>query len=258
MRKLILPIAVLAPLLALTACDHYHSHNADDDVGISNPVVPAGGVDFGVMSHFDHDYASRDISSSSDQDGFEFSLAEDSVVVISMTGYGGFDGFLDLYDSNFGFITGDDNGGPSPDPLLVGTLGAGDYFFVAGGSGSSTGSYDVDISVEPLGGSDFGVMVSSDSFIDNGAAIDDAFDVDSFILTVYSNLVGDFYVTTTSGSFDGNLEILDEYGTQLLYDDPSGNADPAAINIALTPGTYIVRVGASSGSGDYSMQIDVN
>lgn len=257
MKKLILPMAMLAPLLAFTACDRHH-HNNDDDVGISTPVVPAGGLDFGLFNHFDHDFANRDISSSADQDGFEFSLAEDSVLVISMTGYGGFDGYLDLYDSNFGFITGDDNGGPSPDPLIVGTLGAGDYFVVVGGSGSSTGNYDIDISVEPTGGSDFGTMVASDSFVDNGGVITDSFDVDSYILTVLSNLVGDFYVTTTSGSFDGNLEVLDEYGTQLVWDDPSGNADPAAINIALTPGTYIVRVGASSGSGNYSMQIDVN
>lgn len=259
MRKLIPIIAIMAPLLALTACDRHYSHNSDDDVGISNPVVPAGGSDFGLLNQFDHAFDdTRNISSSGDEDGFEFSLSESSVVVITATGYGGFDAFLDLYDFNFNFITGDDNGGPSPDPAIVGTLGAGDYFVVVGGSGSSTGDYDIDISVEPLGGSDFGVMVPTDSFIDNGGAIDDAFDVDSYIITVLTNVTGDFYVTTTFGSFDGNLEIIDEYGSQLFYGDPSGNADPAAINIALTPGTYIVRVGGSSGSGDYSMQIDVN
>jgi hypothetical protein len=43
-----------------------------------------------------------------------------------------------------------------------------------------------------------------------------------------------------------------------VFDDPAGGNDPFLINEALGPGTYIVRIGTSSGSGDYSLQIDVN
>lgn len=258
MRKLSLAMLMVSPLLALTACHPHHDDYDDDDDVVVTPYVPGGGVDWGLFNHFEHDFASRDISDSVDQDGFEFDLAEDSVVVITITGFGGFDGYLDLYYDDFNFITGDDDGGPGGDAVLVGSLSAGGYFVVVGGSGASTGSYDIDISVEPMGGADFGVLVPGDSFIDNGGVMDDSFDVDSYIFTVESNVVADFYMTTTSGALDPNFELLDEYGTVIVFDDPAGNADPFLINQALTPGTYIVRIGTASGSGAYSLQIDIN
>lgn len=256
MKKLFLPMLVL-PMIALTACHPHHEHYDDDDDDYYAPVVPSGGLDWGLFNHFEHDFAQRTIDSSADLDGFEFDLAEDSVVVITTTGFGGFDAFLDLYESDFDFITSDDNGGPGSDAVLVGTLTAGSYFVVVGGVGSSTGDYDIDISVEPLGGADFGVMFPSDSFIDNGGVIDDPFDVDSYVFTVYGNDVVDIFVVS-NGFMDGNLELLDEYGNVLRFVDPAGNADPFILNEALSPGTYIVRVGSNSGGDDYSLQIDVN
>ena len=247
MRKLILP-ALLLPLMFLAAC---HPERRKVVVEESPPVVPSGGLDWGAFNHFEHDFAQRSISSSSDQDGFEFYLNQSSLVVITVTGSGGLDAYLDLYDSGFDFIVGDDDGGPGNDPIIVGSLSAGGYFVVAGGFGSSTGDYDIDISVEPLGGADFGVLQINDSFVDNGGDISDAFDVDSYVFTVNTNVIADFYVTLTTGDYDGNLELLNEYGQVLAYHDPAGLADPFLINQALTPGTYIVRVGASSGSGDY-------
>ncbi|MBZ0137620.1 MAG: hypothetical protein K8I27_14735 [Planctomycetes bacterium] len=255
MRKLILP-AMMLSLVVLGGCHHHDEESNDNDFDYQ-PVVPSGGLDWGLFNHFEHDYASFDINSGSDQDGFEFDLAEDSVVVITTTGYGGFDAFLDLYDSNFGFITSDDNGGPSPDAVLVGTLNAGSYFVVVGGSGGSTGDYDIDISVEPLGGSDFGGMYPTDSFLDNGGVIDDPFDVDSYVFTIYGNDTVDIYVVSNL-LMDSNLELLDEYGSQIAFIDPLNNDDPFILAMALTPGTYIARVGSSSGGDDYSVQIDVN
>jgi hypothetical protein len=256
MRILILPMLILS-LALLAGCHYHHEEYRTDGGGGGSPSVPVGGVDWGLFNHFEHDFASRTISSSSDLDGFEFDLAQDSVVVITTTGFGGFDPFLDLYFADFTYITGDDDGGPGSDAVLVGTLGAGSYFVVVGGSGSSTGDYDIDISVEPLGGADFGVMFPNDSFIDNGGSITDVFDVDSYIFTIYGNSIVDIYVVS-GGGMDGNLELLNEYGQVIDFDDPAGNSDPFLINQALTPGTYIVRVGASSGADDYSLQIDVN
>ncbi|MCB9895484.1 MAG: hypothetical protein H6839_13635 [Planctomycetes bacterium] len=256
MRKLIAPMLLIVPMLALSAC-HPESVRVHHDDGPKN-YVPSGGLDWGTFNHFEHDFATRDISSSSDQDGFEFFLAESSVVVITTTASGGFDPFLDLYEDNFDFITGDDDGGPGNDAVLVGTLSAGGYFVVVGGSGASTGTYDIDISVEPLGGADFGEMFPSDSFVDNGGVMDDAFDVDSYVFTVFSSVSADIVMTTTAGALDPNLELVDEYGTVILFNDPAGMADPDALGVSLTPGTYIVRIGTSSGSGDYSLQIDIN
>ena len=256
MKKLILPMLML-PLIALTACHPHHDHHDDDDDVVFVPTVPSGGLDWGFFNHFEHDFAQRTIGSSSDQDGFEFDLAEDSVVVITTTAAAGLDPFLDLYDANLDFITSDDNGGPGSDAVLVGTLNSGSYVVVVGGIGSSTGDYDIDISVEPLGGADFGQMFPNDSFIDNGGMIDDAFDVDSYVFTIYGNDIVDIFVTS-NGFMDGNLELIDEYGTVLNFDDPAGNNDPFMLNQGLNPGTYIVRVGSNSGGDDYSVQIDVN
>jgi hypothetical protein len=254
MNKLILPM-LLASLFVLSACHPEHSHR--DDHHDDGPVLPAGGLNWGTLNHFDHDFDSTTISSSGDQDGYEFFLPEDSVVVITTTG-SGVDTFLDLYFDDFTFIAGDDDGGPGADAVLVGTLDAGGYFLIVGGTGGSTGSFELDISVEPQGGADFGEMSPGDSFIDNGASMDDAFDVDSFIFTIFGNDLVDIYMTTTSGLLDANLELLDEYGNVIVFDDPAGGNDPFLINEPLTPGTYIVRIGTSSGGGNYSLQIDVN
>lgn len=250
-----LPLLLIAPLALLTAC-HIHEDEEDDDFFVVEEVPP-GGVDWGTFNHFEHDFNTASISTSDDKDGYEFFLAEDSVVVLTTTG-GGVDTFLDLYEGGFDFIAGNDNGGPGTDSIIVASLPPGDYFAVVGGVGGSTGDYDVDISVEPMGGADFGEMFSGDSFVDTGGVIDDPFDVDSYIFTVYNNVTADIFVTTVSGSFDGNLELVDEYGGVIVFTDPAGNADPDILNEPLTPGTYIVRVGASSGSGAYDTQIDVN
>jgi len=256
MKKLILPMLVLS-MIALSGCHYHDEHHHDDDDGGYSPVVPSGGLDWGMFNHFEHDFAERTIGSSGDQDGFEFDLAEDSVVVITTTAFGSLDPFLDLYESDFDFITSDDNGGPGVDAVLVGTLTAGSYFVVVGGVGSTSGDYDIDISVEPLGGADFGGMFPSDSFIDNAGVIDDPFDVDSYVFTIYGNDVVDIYVVS-NGFMDGNLELINEYGAVLNFDDPAGNDDPFMLNQALDPGTYLVRVGSNSGGDDYSLQIDVN
>lgn len=255
--KRFLMVLLAAPVFFLAACDDDEFEDEDDDVIIID-TVPAGGRDFGLLLTFDHDFADRDISDSQDLDGFEFSISQDSVVVITLTGVGGFDGFLDLYERNtFDFLSGDDNGGPGVDPVLVGSLAAGEYFVVVGGSGSDIGSYAIDITVEPQGGADLGILGVPDSLVDT-AALSDAADVDSYIFTVNSSGTLDVFLTRTTGDYDGNLQVLDEYGNELAFIDPVGDADPNALNIAITPGTYIVRVGATFGSGSYTVQVDVS
>lgn len=255
-RRLILPL-LMAPLFVLAACDDDHYYEDDQDVVIVDQV-PSGGDDFGLLDHFGHDFADRDISASDDQDGFTFTLAQDSLVVVTMTGVGGFDGYLDLYAGNFDFIAGDNDGGPGDDPVLVGVLDAGDYFVVAGGENYEEGDYGIDISVEPLGGADFGLMGVPDSLLDTGGDISDSLDVDSFVFTLESAAVVDVFLTRTSGNYDGNLELLDEYGNQVAFIDAPSDNDPEILLANLNAGTYIVRVGAGSGLGDYTLQIDTN
>lgn len=252
MRKL-LPLILIASLGALAGC---HYHEEDDDFEVIEEV-PVGGVNWGAMDHFEHEFAESTIANSEDKDGYDFFLNEESVVMLTTTGLG-VNTFLDLYDGGFDFIAGDDDGGPGTDSIVVATLPRGDYVAVVGGIGASTGDYDVDLSVEPIGGSDFGVMLINDSVVDSGGAIDDSFDVDSYIFTVYDEVFTDIFLTTTSGDMDGNLELLDEYGAVIVFTDPAGLTDPEIIDEPLNPGNYIVRVGSTSGSGTYDLQIDVN
>lgn len=254
-RRMMLPL-LLAPLFVLAACDD-DCYEDDDDFEVVEQV-PTGGDDFGLLDHFGHDFADRDISASDDQDGFTFTLAQDSLVVVTMTGVGGFDGYLDLYTAGFSFVAGDSNGGPGDDPVLVGVLDAGDYFVVAGGEYGVEGDYGIDISVEPLGGADFGIMTVPDSLIDTGGDISDSLDVDSFVFTIESSAVVDVFLTRTSGNYDGNLELLDEYGNQVAFIDAPSDNDPEILAANLGAGTYIVRVGAGSGFGDYTLQVDTN
>lgn len=249
------PLLLGLPLL-LAACDPEPVHYHDPSDGSFD--MPAGGADFGMLSHYDHAFAEDSITFAADEDAFEFYLPEESLVVITATGVGGFDAYLDLFAGGFEFLYGDDDGGPGLDPVLVGTLQAGDYFVILGGAGTSVGDYAIDISVEPLGGADMGVLAPSDTAVDNGGSISDIFDVDSYVFTVNDNVVVDIFLTRTAGDYDGNLELVNEYGQSLSFEDPLGDADPAILGAVLTPGTYIIRVGANFGSGTTHVQVDVN
>jgi hypothetical protein len=255
----LMPILALALLMSGCYVEHRSSVSDRHRGGGSRTVdiIPPGGADFGTMAHFDHAFAERTISNSTDLDGFEFRLAETSVVLMSVTGAGGLDAFIDLYHGNFTFIAGDNDGGPGLDPVIVGVFNAGNYFAVVGGIDGTTGDYDFDISVEPLGGVDFGVLTAPDSVIDDEGFLDDEFDIDSFIFTVMDNVVADIYLTGDP-TLDTNLQLMNEYGEEIAFVDDPGSPISDIIGQALAPGHYIVRVGTYSGSGGYTLEIDIS
>lgn len=245
---------LLLPALALAAC---HDHDDYDDDPPRKIVVPSGGRAFGVFNHFEHDFAQRDISGTFDQDGFTFSLAENSAVLITLTCAAGFNGFVDLYDGDFDFIAGDDHGGPGLDAVLVVELLAGDYIIIVGGIGSSKGDYDVDILVGTLGGLDMGVLESGDLVVDEEGSLADAEDTDCFFFTLLDDEVVNIYLTKLNGNYDGNLQLIDQFGQEVIWVDPAGDSNPAILSLALEPGSYMLVVGCSSGSGDYELAVDV-
>jgi len=248
----LLPVMALALLLSACYVERVEVVEREREV----QYIPPGGADFGLLSHFDHVFAERSISNSRDLDGYEFRLAQSSVVVITVTGYGGLDAFIDLYRANFTFIGGDSDGGPGLDPVIVGTFAAGDYFAVVGGVSGTTGDYDIDISVEPLGGADFGGLIAPTSVFDDEGFLDDAFDVDSYIFTIYDNVIADIYLYGDFG-LDTDLQLLNEYGQEIAYSDTIG-PDASIVGEALPPGTYIIRVGTFSGSGGYGLELFIS
>ena len=257
--RLLQVLTLIAPVLALSACHEevfHEEHHHDSDF---DPVgsVPAGGAAFGTFNQFEHDFSTQDIDSGSDRDGFTFSLAQESTFMLTVTAAGGLDAWVDLYDNNFNLLTGDDNGGPGLDPVLVGQLPAGSYFAVVGGVGSSTGGYDFDIVTGSLGGVDFGVLSPNTLYFDNGGAIDDPTDFDTYYFTLTTAQVMDFDLFRLTGSYDGNLQLVDQFGQEVFFDDPIGTADPSVLNMALNAGTYMLVVAAGTGSGTYEVQLNV-
>jgi len=251
MRRLLLLFTAVSAL-ALSACHHHHD---DDD---PPPDVPAGGAAFGVFLQFEHDFAERTISSTFDSDGFSFTLAEESTVMITVTALSSVDPFVDLYDSNMNFIVGDDNGGPGVDSIVVGQFAAGDYVAVVGGIGGSTGSYAIDILVGSLGGLDFEILTPPVSVGDSFGFIDNSLDADSYYFTLLTPAIVDISILRLNGDYDGNLQLVDQFGNEIAYIDPVLDGDPSIIGVNLTEGSYLVVVGATSGSGGYDIQIDAN
>lgn len=259
MLKLVQASLLLLPVLALSACDEEvfhedHHHDSDFDQ-VSH--VPAGGFAFGTFNQFEHDFSTQDIDSYADRDGFTFSLAQESTVMLTVTPAGGLDAWMDLYDNNFNLLTGDDNGGPGFDPVLVVQLEAGSYTVVVGGVGDSQGSYDFDIVTGSLGGVDFGILSPNTLYFDNGGAIDDPTDFDTYFFTLTSAEVMDFELIRTFGNYDGNIQLVDQFGQEVFFNDPAGTADPGVFSISLNAGTYMLVVGAGTGSGDYRVELNV-
>jgi hypothetical protein len=260
LRPRLFLMMALAGVLMLSGC--YVEHR-DDDRGSfrerprgSQQYVPPGGEDFGTLFHFNHVFSERSISNSTDLDGFEFRLAQQSVVLITVTGYSGLDAFIDLYRADFSFIGGDSDGGPGLDPLIVGTLAAGDYFVIVGGVDGTIGDYDIDISVEPLGGADFGGLMAPTAIVDDEGFLSGPEDIDSYIFTVYDTVFCDIYLTGDPG-LDTDLQLLNEYGQEIAYTDVVGpNAE--ILGETLAPGTYIIRVGTFSGSGGYTLELFIS
>jgi hypothetical protein len=260
LRAKLFLMMTLAGMLLVSGCDVEHRHHDRDFHrpigGGGEQYIPPGGEDFGTLFHFDHVFSERSISNSSDLDGFEFRLAQQSVVLITATSYGGLDAFLDLYRADFSFIGGDSDGGPGLDPILVGTFAAGDYFVVVGGVDGTVGDYDIDISVEPLGGADFGGLFAPTSVLDDLGFLDGPEDFDSYIFTVYDTVFCDIYLTGDPG-LDTDLQLLNEYGQEIAYTDVVGpNAE--ILGETLAPGTYIIRVGTFSGSGGYTLELFIS
>ncbi len=259
MFKLLQASLLLLPVLALSAChdEVFHEDRQHDSDFDQVSHVPAGGASFGTFNQFEHDFSTQDIDSYADRDGFTFSLAEESTVMITVSAAGGLDSWMDLYDNSFFLLTGDDNSGPGLDPVLVVQLDAGSYTVVVGGVGDSQGSYDFDIVTGSLGGVDFGFLSASTLYFDDGGAIDSSADFDTYYFTITSAQVIDFELFRLTGNYDGNLQLVDQFGQEVFFNDPAGDANPGAFNVALNAGTYMLVVAAGTGSGTYEIDIDV-
>ena len=259
---------VLRSLLTLTfaflvtslfgGCDDHH----DRVIYIDNGVListPPGGSDFGSLNHFDSPFASASISGSSDVDGFDFTLNQQSRIVISVESGGSLDPFVELYDDFGFFVVSDDDSGIGTDSLLVGVLEPGFYTALVWASdfSSTSGSYEITLLVGDADGSDFEEISLNQSVAANNRTFGpDA--TQTFVFTLPSQGFVDIETIPVAGDGDIALQIVDQLGNEVAFFDPAGTSLPSIIDEELGPGTYLLVVSNAVGADPATIDLSIN
>ena len=187
-----------------------------------------------------------------------FYVYEESVVTFDVDAeqYGSsLDAILELYDE-YGTSLDYSDDWDGADPYLEAYLSPGLYYVVVGGySGESIGWYEllIDWISGGVGGA---TSVEIPAQLSN--AIETIEEADTYSFYVYEESVVMFDVDAEQygSSLDAVLELYDEYGTSLDYNDDSGGHDPF-LTVLLWPGLYYLEVKGytSSSIGWYELAI---
>ena len=258
MRYLCLFVAVSLSLL-IAACE------SDDDEGTVSEdgrllSTPPGGVDFGVLQHFNVATHQTDITDLDDEDGYTLTLAEDSLVVISVESLDIVNPFVELYDAEGFFITADEDSGVGTDALIVGEFGAGDHTIVVLSSldGPVAGDYELNVLVGAPG-ADLGLLDVGVAATLNGIAIAAGEDAQSYVFTLSSPSTVDIAVLQSAGTADLALQLVNQRGDEVFFIDPGGLDNPVVLDTSLDRGTYLLSVSneLSAGAGVYDLTVEV-
>ena len=201
---------------------------------------------------------------SGNEDQWVFSGTAGDIITISLTGT--FDTYLELLDSNGNQITFNDDGGEGFNSLIsfFALPQSGTYTIVARGfSSSASGSYSLALiadSVSTGGGSGgTSTSTSTDSTISYGDTITANLRSGVNDEWTFEGSGGDIITISLTASFDTYLELLDENGNQITYNDDGGQGLNSLIDNFRLPadGTYtiVARGYSSSASGSYSLAL---
>ena len=187
---------------------------------------------------------------------FEFDARRGQTYIIET--FAQFDSYLDLYDESSYHLTSDDDGGSGASSLISWTAGySGAHVVeVRGYSDSDSGSYDLVLT--ELGPDDHAGSFDDATRIDADQRLDgfiEPGDEDFFVLNARSG-VG--YMFETHTGFDTVMELYDEDGYEIGYDD-DGGVDVAS-RLTWTAGYsgnhYLkVRAYEASDSGHYQLSL---
>ena len=251
---------LLALLFVMPACNG--DNDDDDDFFNDGQLIntPPGGRNFGLLQQFDVASDQATIVDLSDANGYDLTLANDSLIIISVESLEVVNPFVELYDANGFFITADDDSGNGNEALIVGDFGAGDYTILVWSSlrGPAAGDYELNVIVGSQGVDleilDVGVTITL-----NDIAMAAGDDTQSYIFTLPSPSTTDISAIQTAGAADLALQLIDQRGAEVLFVDPDGLADPVVLDQPLDPGTYLLIVsnGLNAGSGVYDLTVDV-
>jgi hypothetical protein len=257
MRYLCLFIAVSLSMLIAACADDDEGPLSEDGRLISTPL---GGVDFGVLQHFSVASHETDITGLDDEDGYTLTLADDSLVIVSVESLDSVNPFVELYDAGGFFITADEDSGVGTDALIVGEFGAGDYTIVVLSSldGPVVGDYALNVLIGSPG-ADLEILDVGATVTLNDIAIAAGDDAQSYVFTLSSPSTVDIAVLQSAGTADLAVQLVNQRGAEVFFLDPAGLDDPVVLNTLLDRGTYLLSVSnePSAGAGVYGLTVDV-
>ena len=251
--------ALVSLSLVIAACDggHHDHHDIEDDILFN---TPPGGTDFGLLQHFDVATHQATIIDLDDANGYDLTLANDSLIIISVESLDVLNPFVEFYDEDGFLIAADEDSGVDTDALIVGDVRAGDYTIVVWSSldGPVAGEYELNVIVGSLG-ADLGVLDIGVTVTLNDISMAAGDDTQSYAFTLSSPSSVDFDAMQISGAADLAFQLIDQRGNEVFFFDPDGLADPVVLDEPLDRGTYLLIVSneVSAGSGVYDLTVDV-
>ena len=171
---------------------------------------------------------------------------------------------LELFDSNNGQLSGDDDSGSDYNARILQTLTAGDYVLHVRTYDGTAGDYSLNFesvtapqvdAYEPnnsreqasrLSGSEGGSTFSANFSATN--------DIDWYRVTVPQG--GRNLAVSTEGDADTVMELSDSQGNVLANDDDSGDGYNSMIQLTLTAGDYLVAIrNYDNSTAEYTLRV---
>ncbi|NGZ26866.1 MAG: hypothetical protein G8345_08250 [Magnetococcales bacterium] len=247
----------------------YSSSTGDYTLSVNNngSEIPASTDTTNALT-INGEAATSTIGTSGDQDWWRTVLSAGTSYTIQLNANASsLDAYLRLLDSSGSVITYDDDSGEGLNSLINFTpTYDGTYYVSAQGYGSSSGSYSLQINSTsdntnnnddlPANTSTSGRLTINSS--PASGTIELSADQDWWQVVLNSGVAYRIQQNGTSGStLDTYLRLLDGSGSQLTYDDDSGDFLNSLINY--TPsiaGTYFVSAGGyQTSTGSYTLSI---
>lgn len=207
------------------------------------------------------------IEQASDHDFFQFQTALSGTATIDLgADFSSIDTVVTLFDSSGTQLANNDDFGGSTDSHLTFALDGGETYFVrARGFSSSTGDYELNVSIATdvvgdtiAAATDLGLLNVTEPLSVNGI-IDQASDRDVF--QFQASTTGDTVVELSrgSGSLDTFVSVLDSSGNVIASDDDGGPGTDSLLTFAANAGeTYFVETrGFSTSTGEFTLTISV-
>ncbi len=207
---------------------------------------------------YDGDIISGTLNEFTDEyDYYRMWLTADNTVSITMSSYA--DDFdMELYDSDMDFSI-DESTDWDSNELIIYTVSTSGYYYLEVYAVSGSGSYTLYINVESAASDDGNDDFWEADYTYDGDTIYGLLDQSSDYADYYRLWVSEdetITVTMTGTGDDFDIFLYDYMENNVDYSDNSGTSTEEIIYKVLSSGNYYIEVVASSGDGDYTLNVD--